>query len=51
MQNNEHLFLKARIKAVNPTWTEAQIETEANRLANSNGEVEESGGGCTVCGA
>ena len=51
MQTNEHLFLKARIKAVNPSWTEAQIEAEVNRLVNGNGEMEESGDGCIICGA
>jgi hypothetical protein len=51
MQTNEHLFLKARIKAVNPTWTEAQIDAEVNRLVNGNGEMEESGDGCIICGA
>ncbi len=51
MQTNEHLFLKARIKAVNPTWTEAQIDAEVNRLVNGNGEMEESGDGCLYCGS
>ncbi|MFM9421916.1 MAG: hypothetical protein RIR06_377 [Bacteroidota bacterium] len=51
MQTNENLFLKARIKAVNPTWTEAQIDAEVNRLVNGNGEMEESGDGCLYCGS
>lgn len=51
MQSNEYLFLKARIKAVNPTWTESEIENEVKRLTSGNGELEDADEGCLYCGS
>jgi hypothetical protein len=51
MESNEYLFLKARIKAVNPTWSEADVENEVKRIVNGAGETEDADGGCLVCGS
>jgi hypothetical protein len=51
MESNEYLFLKARIKAVNPTWSEADVENEVKRLVHGTGEMEDADEGCLYCGS
>lgn len=51
MESNEYLFLKARIKAVNPTWSEADVENEVKRLVHGLGEMEDADEGCLYCGS
>jgi len=51
MESNEYLFLKARIKAVNPTWSEADVENEVKRQVNGAGQMEDADDGCLYCGS
>ena len=51
MESNEYLFLKARIKAVNPTWSEADVENEVKRQVNGAGQMEDADEGCLYCGS
>jgi hypothetical protein len=51
METNEYMFLKARIKAVNPTWSEADVENEVKRLVHGSGEMEDADEGCLYCGS
>ena len=50
MESNEYLFLKARIKAVNPTWSEADVN-EVKRQVNGAGQLEDADDGCLYCGS
>jgi hypothetical protein len=51
MESNEYLFLKARIKAVNPTWSEADVENEVKRQVSGAGQLEDADDGCLYCGS
>ena len=51
MESNEYLFLKARNKAVNPTWSEADVENEVKRQVNGAGQMEDADEGCLYCGS
>lgn len=48
--DNNLSFLKSQIRAFHPDWTDAQLETEAKKIASGQVQEDEDEG-CLYCGS